>query len=175
VSLALDHLAGLGHRRVVHVAGPPGLEAVDRRAAAFARHAARLGLELAEVISADLFEEGGRLGAGAALAEWPEATALFTTTVSQGVGALHALWEWGLRVPADVSLVAHADMPLAGYLVPPLTAVQMPLAELGAAGVDALVEQIQTGTTRDVVVVAGPSLVLRDSTAPPRGGPLSAR
>jgi DNA-binding LacI/PurR family transcriptional regulator len=87
--------------------------------------------------------------------------------VSQGVDALHALWERGLRVPADASLVAHADMPLAGYLVPPLTAVQMPLAELGAAGVAALVEHVQTGATRDVVVAAEPALIVHASTAPP--------
>lgn len=167
VRLALEHLATLGHRRVVHIAGPPGLEPVDRRAAAFARHAADLGLELAEVVTADLFERGGAAGAREARERWPEATALFATTVSQGIGALHALWELGLEVPGDISLVAHADIPLAGYLVPPLTAVQMPLAELGAAGVDVLVEQIQTGATREVVVEARPRLVVRQSTAPP--------
>jgi DNA-binding LacI/PurR family transcriptional regulator len=47
-------------------------------------------------------------------------------------------------------------MPLAGYLMPPLTAVQMPLAELGAVRVAALVEQVQTGATGDVVVAAEP-------------------
>ena len=167
VRLALEHLAGLGHRRVVHIAGPPGLEPVDRRVAAFRRHAERLGLELAEIVSSDLFEQGGTAGTREALARWPEATALFPTTVSQGIGVLHALWELDLRVPGDLSVVAHADMPLAEYLVPPLTAVQMPLAELGAAGVDALVEQIQAGATREVVVEARPSLVVRHSTAPP--------
>jgi LacI family transcriptional regulator len=175
VRLALEHLAGLGHRRVVHIAGPPGLEPIDRRTAAFREHATPLGLELAEVVSSDLFEAGGTSGASEAVARWPEATALFTTTVSQGIGALHALWELGLRVPHDVSLVAHADMPLAEYLVPPLTAVQMPLAELGAAGVDALVEQIQTGRTRDLVVDARPSLAIRHSTAPPPRGRRRAR
>jgi DNA-binding LacI/PurR family transcriptional regulator len=67
-----------------------------------------------------------------------------------------------------VSLVAHADMPLAEFLVPPLTAVRMPLAELGAAGVDALLGQIETGETHDVVVDAPAMLVVRASTAAPR-------
>jgi LacI family transcriptional regulator len=174
VGLALDHLAELGHRRVVHVAGPLGLEPVARRADAFRIHAARLGLELAPVVEADLFEEGGVEGARRGLTEWPDATALFMTTVSQGIGALNALWQLGLRVPEDVSLVAHADMPLSEYLVPPLTAVKMPLAELGAAGVDALLAQMDGGAMGDVVIDDQPELVVRGSTAPPRGSPLDA-
>jgi LacI family transcriptional regulator len=174
VGLALEHLAGLGHRRIAHLAGPQGLDPIDRRTAAFVRHAEEFGFELLEVVRADLFETGGAAGTREALATLPEATALFTTTVSQGIGALHALWELGVRVPDDLSLVAHADMPLAEYLVPPLTAVQMPLAELGAAGVDALVEQIETGATHDVLVAAQPTLAVRGSTGPPRSGRLLA-
>jgi LacI family transcriptional regulator len=170
VGLALEHLAELGHRRIVHLAGPRGLDPIERRSAAFVRHAEALGFDLIEVVRADLFETGGAAGTREALASWPDATALFTTTVSQGIGALHVLWELGVRVPDDLSLVAHADIPLAEYLVPPLTAVQMPLAELGAAGVDALVEQIRTGATHDVLVPAEPALVVRGSTCAPRAG-----
>jgi LacI family transcriptional regulator len=169
VGLALEHLAELGHRRIVHLAGPLALDPVGRRAGAFRAHAERLGFELAVVVEAGLFEDGGVEGTQRALAGWPETTALFTTTVSQGIGALNALWQLGLRVPEDVSVVAHADMPLSGYLVPPLTAVKMPLAELGAAGVDALLEQIDAGRTGDIVIPDLPELAVRGSTGPPRG------
>jgi hypothetical protein len=46
--------------------------------------------------------------------------------------------------------------------------VQIPLAELGAAGVDALVEQNESGEARDVVLGAAPTIAVRGSTAPPR-------
>ena len=100
---------------------------------------------------------------------------MFTTTVSQGIGALNTLWQLGLRVPEDISVIAHADMPLSEYLVPPLTAVKMPLAELGVAGVDALLTQIETGATTEIVIDDLPELVVRGSTAPPRDGALITR
>jgi LacI family transcriptional regulator len=168
VRLALDHLVELGHRRIAHLAGPLAIEPVARRAAAFEHHARDLALEAAPVHEDDLFEIGGARGAQAIVRRWPEVTAIFASTASQGIGVLNTLWRLGLAVPDDVSVVAHADVRLAEYLVPPLTAVQMPLPELGAAGVDALIEQIQTGATRDVLVDVGPALAVRGSTGPAR-------
>jgi LacI family transcriptional regulator len=60
-------------------------------------------------------------------------------------------------------------MPLAAYLHPPVTAVRMPLAELGAAGVDALLDQLRGVELRDLVIETKPRVVARMSTAPPRG------
>lgn len=168
VELALGHLASLGHRRIAHVAGPLGLDPVARRAEAFLEQAGRLRLEQAEVVESDLLERGGAEGAERLLERWPETTAIFTSTVSQAIGVLNVAWRLGRRVPGDLSVVAHADVRLAEFLVPPLTAVQMPLAELGAAGVDALVAQIETGQATDVVLGAAPTLAVRGSTAPPR-------
>jgi LacI family transcriptional regulator len=167
VELALEHLTELGHRRIAHVAGPLGLEPVARRAAAFRAVAERLGLECAAIVEQDLLEAGGAEGLRRVLERWPETTGVFMSTVSQAVGALNVAWRLGIDVPGELSVVAHADMPLAEYLVPPLTAVQMPLAELGAAGVDSLIEQIETGVTCDVVVDAEPRLAVRESTASP--------
>jgi len=58
-------------------------------------------------------------------------------------------------------------MPLADFLVPPLSAIRVPLVRLAAVAVDALLEQIRTGATGDVVVEEDPELVVRASTAPP--------
>ena len=168
VELAVGHLAELGHRRIAHLAGPLGLDPVARRVRAFRDQAAELGLEQAEVLGGEFLERAGAEDTRAALERWPDVTAVFTGTVSQAVGVLNAAWRLGLRVPGDLSVVAHADMPLAELLVPPLTAVRMPLANLGAAAVDALIEQIQTGATHDVLVHEPPELVVRSSTAPPR-------
>jgi DNA-binding LacI/PurR family transcriptional regulator len=71
-------------------------------------------------------------------------------------------------VPEDVSLISYDDMPLAEFLRPPVTTIKMPLAELGAAGVDALLDQLRGGTPRDVTIAAEPEIVVRMSTAEPR-------
>ena len=167
VELAVRHLYELGHRRLVHLAGPLGFDPVARRVCAYLDLAARLGLERAEVLGGEFLEQAGAQDTRTALERWPDVTGVFTGTVSQAVGVLNAAWALGLAVPGDLSVVAHADMPLSECLVPPLTAVHMPLAELGAAAVDALIDQIRTGTTRDVLVDAEPVLSLRASTAPP--------
>ena len=168
VELALDHLVELGHRSIVHVAGPLALDPVERRVRLFAVAPLPEGSGM------------GRGGGGRFPRAWrcgrrtPRSGAL--SGHNRGVhrqrqpGARRAQpgLEIGFTVPDDLSVMAHADTSLAAYSVPPLTAVQMPLAELGAGAVNALVEQIEMGAARDVLVGAVPKLALRASTAPPR-------
>ena len=143
--LVLDHLVGLGHRTIALITGPSGLEPATRLAEAFTQYAAGLGLEPPAVVESELLEADGMRAAEAVLDGLPEVTAIYATTVNQAVGAISTLHRSGRRIPEDMSLVAHVDMPVTEFLTPRLTAVEMPLAELGAAGVDALIEQIHTG------------------------------
>ena len=69
------------------------------------------------------------------------------------------------RVPEELSLLSHDDDPLCEFLDAPLTAIRMPLHELGSTAVDALLEQIAGGPPRDVESPIAPELVLRGSTA----------
>jgi LacI family transcriptional regulator len=168
VELAVSHLAELGHRRLVHLSGPPGLDPVDRRSEAFRRLADASDLELAEVIECAFHEQSGSDAAGLALERFPDVTGFYTGTVSQAIGVLNRAWQIGLRVPDDLSIVAHADTALAEFLVPPLTAIRLPLGELGAAAVDSLADQVEDGTTTDRVLATEPVLVIRSSSAPSR-------
>lgn len=163
--LALDHLVSLGHRRVGHVAGPRELDTARRRATAFRRHAATLGLKV-EVAEGDFGESGGAAAGQTLLERHPDLTALYASTISQAVGVFHVAWERDLRVPDDLSVIAYDDMPLADFLRPPLTTVRMPLGELGAAAVDALLDQLLGGDPNDVTVDTAPQIVVRHSTAP---------
>jgi DNA-binding LacI/PurR family transcriptional regulator len=164
---ALEHLVGLGHERIGHVGGPRTLDPARRRAASFRKHAERLELAQAPVVEGEFTESGGSQAAHRLLREHPGLSALYVSSLAQAVGALHEAAQVGLRVPGDISLITYDDMPLADYLRPPLTAIRMPLAELGAASVDALVEQLLGGEPRDVVVEGEPEVVVRSSTAPP--------
>jgi DNA-binding LacI/PurR family transcriptional regulator len=164
---ALDHLVSLGHRQIGHVAGPHELDTARRRTAGFLKAAAAHGLEV-EVAEGDFGENGGAAAGRWLLERRADLTALYTSTLSQAVGVFHATWELGLNVPADLSLIGYDDMPLAEYLRPPLTTVRTPLAELGAAAVDALVDQLLGGTPGDVVVATEPEVVVRASTGRPR-------
>ena len=166
-ALAVDHLVSLGHLRIGHVAGPRELDTARRRATAFRAHARALGLR-AWVAEGDFGESGGAAAGRMLLERRQGLTALYTSTISQAVGVFHAAWELGLSVPADLSVIAYDDIPLAEFLRPPLTTVRMPLAELGAAAVDALLDQLLGGEPRDVTVDTEPEIVVRRSTGPPR-------
>jgi DNA-binding LacI/PurR family transcriptional regulator len=165
---AVEHLVGLGHERIGHVGGPRTLDPARRRAAGFRARMEGIGLGVAPVAEGEFTESGGSEAARRLLEDNPDVTALYVSSLAQAVGALHAAATHRLHVPEDLSIVTYDDMPLADYLRPPLTTIRMPLAELGAAAVDALVEQLLGDEPRDVVVRGDPKVVVRGSTAPPR-------
>ncbi|MFK4106027.1 LacI family DNA-binding transcriptional regulator [Streptomyces sp. NPDC019531] len=172
---ALDHLHGLGHRAIGHIAGPAGIAPSDARKDAFLRHADELGLQAAPVASGDFTEEGGVCAAlellGGTPGAPPPVTALYTSSLAQAIGAMGAIRSLGLRIPEDVSVIGNDDLPIAGHLWPPLTTVAMPLYELGTAAVDALVAAVQGAPTGDIVVPTEPRLVARGSTSAPGATP----
>jgi LacI family transcriptional regulator, galactose operon repressor len=162
---ALDELHRLGHRRIGLVAGPRGNDPARRRAESFERRALELGLEQAPIVEGDFTEAGGAELAGALLEEHPDLTAIATGGISQAIGTLHAAWRLERAVPRDLSVISFDDIPLAEYLRPPLTTVRMPLAELGATAVDALVDQLYGREPHDVVVATRARVISRLSTA----------
>jgi DNA-binding LacI/PurR family transcriptional regulator len=83
------------------------------------------------------------------------------------LGILRALWERGLSVPGDVSVVGFDDVAGAAYFVPPLTTVRQPFGTLGARCV-AMVLAALAGEPVEAARIA-PELVVRSSTGAPRG------
>ncbi|GAB3895689.1 hypothetical protein GCM10029964_075970 [Kibdelosporangium lantanae] len=95
----------------------------------------------------------------------PRPTAVLVANVAAAVGALAAARRAGVCVPGDVSVATIHDLPLADGLVPALTTVRMPLAQLGRLAMHALVDHdVADGRT---VVREATELVVRESTAPP--------
>jgi LacI family transcriptional regulator len=166
VRLFLDHVAGLGHRSVLLIDGRRQVDTVHRRAAATRRHCAALGLS-AVIRHADATEAGGFAMIRRLLAAGPLPTAIGVGSIEQVFGVLAALREARIAVPGAVSLVSLDEDESLGYLDVPVTSISMPLAELGAAAVDALIARID-GTGGSDVLIGGPmSLVSRGSVGPP--------
>jgi LacI family transcriptional regulator len=84
------------------------------------------------------------------------------------IGAIRAARERGVDVPADLSVVALHDFPLAEFTEPPLTTVAMPLAELGAAAADLMLARLDGRPGPSMMLTVPPRLIVRSSTAPPR-------
>jgi LacI family transcriptional regulator len=176
----VGHLVGLGHRRIVHIAGPADLGSTADREAGFlaameqaAMGQAAMGQEEADaprVLRATrvTIDEGVRL-CRELVATGIEATAVFAANDLLAMGCLKVLREQGIRVPDDVSLVGFNDMVAIDLLEPPLTTIRVPQRELGRRSGEAILELMRDGAG------AGPTdpvrlpceLVVRGSTGPP--------
>ncbi|OZB48484.1 MAG: LacI family transcriptional regulator [Cellulomonas sp. 14-74-6] len=169
---AVEHLLGLGHRRVHHVAGPAGSVPARLRSDAWLAACAAAGVRTPDPVPGDWTAASG-YRTGRVLADDPAVTAVFCANDEMAVGLVRAMSEAGRHVPDDVSVVGFDDIPLAAYLSPPLTTVVHDFDRVGAALVDLLVRQLRGGEdlSAERVVVPAP-LVIRASTAPPHGGPV---
>ncbi|MFN2629209.1 MAG: LacI family DNA-binding transcriptional regulator [Gaiellaceae bacterium] len=159
------HFLALGHRSLAHLGGPVDLDTVVRRRAGFISRAREAGID-PFVLPAGLSEQEGFRGMLDLLAHIPAPTAVYIANINQALGAAAAVRESGLPVPAKLSLVCHDDDPVCDFLDPPLSAVRMPLHELGSSAVDALIDQIGGASGRDIVLESAPELMLRRSTGP---------
>jgi LacI family transcriptional regulator len=166
--LAVEHLVELGHRRIAHLAGPAGADTGRRRLAGYLAAMHHAGLEVGphSIEHADYTPAGGAAALDRLLAAPAPPTAVFVANVASAVGALHAVHARGLAVPADLSVVAIHDMPLASHLVPALTTVRMPLEELGRRALELLATRGPEDPITEIVTEPV-ELVVRDSTAPP--------
>lgn len=164
--LAAQHLMELGHRRLAHLAGPEGLDTARRRAEGFVRAAEDVGITPV-VVHAEFDEAAAFTGMQELLSLHPRPTGVFVSNINQAVGAFAAARACGCRIPQHLSLVGYDDDALGRFLDVPLTAIRMPLAELGATAVDALIGQINGSEPADVLLATAPQLIVRESTMPP--------
>ncbi|WP_265522700.1 LacI family DNA-binding transcriptional regulator [Oerskovia flava] len=166
---ATAHLLTLGHRRIATITGALEQDNAIARLAGY-----RAAMIQADVpVDDDLVHvstygvTAGYEAARQLLALDDPPTAIFASSDDTALGALRALREAGLSVPRDVSLVGFDDLPVAPWTDPPLTTVRQPLAEMGASAVE-LVHRARTASGHTLRTELATSLVVRDSTAPPR-------
>src|ERR687893_1274766 len=170
--LAVEHLLSLGHTRIAHVAGPLDYSTgLDRHESFLATmRAAGLDPEPALVLVAEAFteSEGARL-CGQLMADGRRFTAVAAANDLLALGCYDVFAERGVRCPEEISVIGFNDMPFAARFQPPLTTIHIPHYEIGAAAAELMLERLQDGDTAAREVRLEPSLVVRESTARPRG------
>jgi DNA-binding LacI/PurR family transcriptional regulator len=166
---AVSHLAALGHRHIVHVAGPSRLDATNVRRDAFLESVARhIPNAKTAVYEGDFKFEGGRRAAVEILSERELPTAIVTANDMMAFGVMKELHKAGLSIPHDVSLVGFDDIAFAELTEPPLTTVCLSRVELGRRTVEALIKDIDHPRELGREVRIPTYLIKRGSTAPPR-------
>lgn len=162
----LRHLAELGHRDVMHIAGPRTWVGARNRARGYEAGVAELGLRSRGVIHGDWSARSG-YEAIASLPDELPATAFVAANDQTALGIILALNERGHRVPDDVSVTGVDDTPEAAYYSPPLTTLRIDFAAQGRNAVQQLLALID-GEAPPQLPARRPELIVRRSTGPMR-------
>jgi LacI family transcriptional regulator len=157
-------LAGLGHRRLAVLTGPPELLTARDRHAGFVEGLRESGLpdDAVRAVPGPFTRDGGYAAAAELVTAGLDVSCIFAVNDVMAVGAMAALRDHGLAIPQDVSVAGFDDIRTLRDLVPSLTTVGLPLEEMGERAA-ALALDTEPGERPRTVRVRG-EVVLRDST-----------
>ena len=168
--LATQHLLSLGHRRIGMIRRRPTTALSRMRYVAFqdTLQAAHISLDPTLVIECEAGQASGYASMQKLLALPEPPTAVFAHNDVLAMGAMSAIYQAGLAVPHDVSIVGYDDTISSAYLNPPLTTIKLPIAEMGHAAGKKILGLIKNGNSFSPGTTTLPvELIVRASTAPP--------
>ena len=169
VRQAMEHLVGLGHRRIAFVSAHSPSPPAAARERSFLQLAAEYAVE-SRLINTN-WHDGEIIDAGvrhlfADPRGW-HPTALLCAGDKIAMVALRTARRLGLRVPEDLSVMGFANLSMSIYADPPLTTVAQPIEEMGRLAINCLLDEINSGVrtpSRDIQLPT--ELVVRESTGP---------
>ncbi|WP_154792785.1 LacI family DNA-binding transcriptional regulator [Occultella kanbiaonis] len=165
---AVEHLLGLGHRTVHHLAGPADSEPAMTRNASWHRTLEGAGISPPAVWRGDWTAQSG-YEAGREIVADASVTAVYVANDDMALGLLSAAHEAGRQIPEALSVVGFDDIDLSRFAHPPLTTVRQDFDRAGRELVRLVLQQVtEPGSIRyDERVLLPTTLVVRASTAPP--------
>jgi LacI family transcriptional regulator, galactose operon repressor len=169
---AVNHLLTLGYREIGLITGPAGIDVAEERLGGYQDELRSAGIPWREsfVIYSDFQLAGGYAAMKRLLDLSPPPRAVVVANNLMTLGALQTLQERGVRVPEELAIVGFDDLPWAGVLGPPLTAVAQPAEELGRTAARLLLERLKDPSAIVQQVVLPTRLMVRASC-----GALAAR
>jgi DNA-binding LacI/PurR family transcriptional regulator len=176
ISLSVEHLAALGHRRIGLAVGPPRYVPVHRKITSFHTSmrafvdATAPPAAIEELIVSTVFTVEGGIDATEQLLD-RGVTAVICGSDVMAMGALRTARRRGLRLPRDLSVIGSDDISLAEFIEPPLTTIHQPVAEIAEAATRALLSEISGDHQPRAEYLFRPHLVVRESTSAPRRTP----
>jgi LacI family transcriptional regulator len=161
----VDHLAGIGHRRIGFVAGVRGISTAEDRLAGYVAglEAAGIPFDDALVVDGGSKRDLARRAVVEALGRPNRPTALVVSNNDMALGALEAIRQLDLVVPRDIAIVSLDDVPWAGVLPAPLTAVAQPSFAMGREAIRLLLRRIQAADAPPRWIKLRPEFVHRQS------------
>jgi DNA-binding LacI/PurR family transcriptional regulator len=169
--LALAHLYSLGHRQIAFMHGQRFSSDSDVRWKSLVEVAAKLGLQVKPELVVNLDRDTSSPELGYPVVQQLKAsrqpfTALVAFNDISAIGAIRALQDAKMRVPSDVSVIGFDDIKAAAFVMPGLTTIRQPLAEIGRIATQTLLDRIHGSDTPQGEIIVEPTLVIRESTGP---------
>lgn len=169
-AMAVDHLVGLGHKRIAHIVGPERYSTGKARYQGFVDAMNERGLKPDRKIigfTRTFTESEGARIFRKLLGQKRDFTAVFAGNDLLALGCYDVMAEMRLRCPEDISIVGYNDIPFLDKLRPPLTTIRIPHYEIGRRATELVLERLRNPATEPVTIQLEPELIVRGSTSPP--------
>jgi len=141
---ATKYLIDLGHTKIAHIAGAPGIFSTIERIEGYKKALTDAGISVKNnlIIKGNFNLEGG-YSATKKLLSKDIPTAIFLSNDKMAIGAVEAIQAIGLSVPEDISIIGFDDIEVARYLKPALTTVRMALLEMASIAINTMINSIE--------------------------------
>lgn len=172
VSMVMNHLIELGHRKIAHISGQLFSRSGLKRFEGYRKGLYENGIPYrAEYVQeSDQTEKGGYMAMMNLLELEDPPTAVFAFNDTVACGVLGAIWDKGLRIPEDISVVGYDNTILSGHMHPRLTTVDGRMKDIGILGTKMLIdmiegkEDIDSRNMTESHMMIQPKFVVREST-----------
>ena len=163
---AVQHLVSLGHRLFGFISGPLNLKSAKVRRSAVLSHLRACGISDRQliVVEGNHRTDGGETAMRQILTSPHPPTAVIASNDLTAIGALRPIYQAGLNVPRDISLVGFDDIELSQFTQPALTTVRLSREEIGRKAFSALYATVEDSSITGQEIRVSTSLVLRQST-----------
>lgn len=168
IDAGVEYLRGLGHEEIAFISGPMNLVPAQVRYKGFIKSMKRQGLTVDKsmIVEGNHRMDGGHEGMTKLLKNKRRPTAVITSNDVTAIGAMGAIYEHGLKIPRDVSVIGFDDIAMSAFTQPALTTVRLPRDEVARAAFRALYGTAQAAMEVGTEYRIEPRLVIRQSTGP---------
>ncbi|MBI2327610.1 LacI family DNA-binding transcriptional regulator [Candidatus Curtissbacteria bacterium] len=168
IETAIQHLADLGHRRIAYIGN---IYPKSRQRLASYEKSIKdksFGRGIVAYSGETNFLSQGYHACRHLIDSTDSPTAIMADNDYLAIGAIRAIYDKGLKVPQDISVIGFGNIPECLYTNPQLTTISVPTTELGVKAYQALIELLEEDKTPPGnQIMVQTELVVRESTAPP--------
>lgn len=165
--LSAEHLVALGHKKIALLMADTMTDNMHQRERGFVETLTQHHLKPVARLQTALSKHGGLDAADAVIASG--ATAVFALNDEIAIGLIRGLYNQGVRVPADISVVGYDDTDYAEFTVPALTTVRQPVQQIGIAALNLIIKRLENLNRPQQMNMLDLRLIERESTGPAPG------